>query len=137
MNQNIHKDHEANASDAEADLLRDTERNRLRSLVEVDMALAHQLHADDFQLITPGGSALSKEAYLGSVASGDLNYLVWNPESIDVRLHGRMAVMRYQAQIEIVVDEQKIPLGRYWHTDAYEKRDGRWQVVWSQATEIK
>lgn len=25
---------------------------------------------------------------------------------------------------------------RYWHTDAYKKCDGRWQVVWSQATGI-
>jgi hypothetical protein len=24
-----------------------------------------------------------------------------------------------------------------WHTDSYEQRDGRWQVVWSQATEIR
>jgi hypothetical protein len=23
-----------------------------------------------------------------------------------------------------------------WHTDVYERRDGRWQVVWSQATTI-
>ena len=25
---------------------------------------------------------------------------------------------------------------RFWHTDIYELRDGRWQVVWSQATRI-
>ena len=25
---------------------------------------------------------------------------------------------------------------RYWHTDYYERRDDRWQVIWSHATEI-
>ena len=24
----------------------------------------------------------------------------------------------------------------HWHTDLYERRDGRWQVVWSHATGI-
>ena len=26
--------------------------------------------------------------------------------------------------------------GMFWHTDVYEIRDGRWQAVWSQATQI-
>ena len=24
-------------------------------------------------------------------------------------------------------------VGTIWHTDLYEKRDGQWQIVWSQA----
>ncbi len=87
------------------------------------------------QLINPRGEALSKEQYLGGIASGQLDYLVWEPESsIEVRLYGQAAVIRYQSQLEIVVQGQKVPLQRYWHTDSYEKRNGRWQVVWSQAT---
>ena len=121
----------------EADLIRATERERLRALVEADMEVARQLHADDFQLINPLGQSLSKEQYLGGIASGDLDYLVWEPESIEVRLYDQAAVIRYQSQLEIVVQGQKVPRQRYWHTDSYEKRNGRWQVVWSQATEIR
>lgn len=121
---------------AEADLIRATERERLRSLVEADLEVAHRLHADDFQLINPRGQSLSKEQYLGGIASGDLDYLVWEPGSIEVRVYDQAAVIRYQSQLEIVVQGQKIPRQRYWHTDSYEKRDGRWQVVWSQATGI-
>ena len=120
----------------EADLIRATERERLRALVEANMEVARQLHADDFQLINPLGQSLSKEQYLGGIASGDLDYLVWEPESIEVRLYDQAAVIRYQSQLEIVVQEQKVPRQRYWHTDSYEKRNGRWQVVWSQATGI-
>ena len=121
---------------AEADLIRATERERLRALVEANMEVARQLHADDFQLINPRGQSLSKEQYLGGIASGDLDYLVWEPESIEVRLYDQAAVIRYQSQLEIVVQGQKVPRQRYWHTDFYEKRNGRWQVVWSQATGI-
>lgn len=124
------------SSIAEIELLRATERKRLQSLVEANMEIANQLHADDFQLINPLGGSLSKEQYLGGIASGEINYLRWEPEEIAVRQHGEIAILRYQAQMEIIVYGQKAPLHRLWHTDAYEKRDGRWQVVWSQATAI-
>jgi Domain of unknown function (DUF4440) len=121
----------------ESDLIRATERERLRALVEGNMEVARQLHADDFQLINPLGGSLSKEQYLGGVASGEIDYLVWEPDSIEVRLYGEAALIRYQSQLEIVVQGRKIPLHRYWHTDSYEKRNGHWQVVWSQATAIQ
>jgi uncharacterized protein DUF4440 len=122
---------------AEADLLRATERERLRALVEANIEVAQQLHADDFQLINPAGGALSKTEYLGGIASGYLKYLIWEPEAIGVRIFGEMAVIRYQSRIQIIVGGNTSPLGRFWHTDSYEKKNGQWQVVWSQATEIK
>lgn len=121
----------------EADQIRAIEHERLRALVEADMRVAGQLHANDFQLINPSGESLSREQYLGAVASGEIDYLVWEPDAIRVRLSGEMAVIRYFSRLEIVVGGQKVPLRRYWHTDSYEKRNGQWQVVWSQATEIR
>ncbi len=74
--------------------------------------------------------------YLGGIATGVLDYLVWDPDSIAVRVYDQAAVIRYSSHLEIVVQGKKIPLSRYWHTDIYERRSGQWQVVWSQATEI-
>lgn len=117
--------------------IRAIERERLRALVSADMDVARELHADDFQLITPSGSTYSKEEYLGSIASGVLNYLIWEPDSpIEVRFYGSAAVIRYQSQIEGIMRGEHMELARYWHLDVYEWRDGRWQVVWSQATRI-
>lgn len=127
----------ASNTQAEAELIRATERERLRSLVNADVKLASQFHADDFQLINPLGETYSKEQYLGGVASGEVDYLVWEPEAIEVRFYGEGAVIRYQSQLEIKVGGERVPLRRHWHTDSYEKRDGRWQVVWSQATVIR
>ena len=120
----------------EMDEIRNIERERLRALVSADIDVARQLHSDEFQLINPLGGVLSKEEYLGAVAAGDINYLVWGPESIEVRLYGEVALIRYRSQLEIEVQGQLVPRRPYWHTDAYEKRAGRWLVVWSQATAI-
>ncbi len=120
--------------DRDAELLRSTERERLRALVTGDVERADQLHADDFQLINPLGGALSKEQYLGGISSGQIHYLYWEPESIAVRLFGDVAAIRYRSQLEIVVQGHHIPRQRYWHTDLYERHGVQWQVVWSHAT---
>ena len=127
----------AGEDQAEADILRETERERLRALVGGDVSRADQLHTEDFQLINPLGGVLSKEQYLGGIRSGQLNYRFWEPDSIAVRVYGEVAVIRYQSQLEIVVEGRHIPRQRYWHTDLYERRNGQWQVVWSQATGIQ
>ena len=119
------------------DELRDTERRRLAALVAADIELARSLHAEDYELITPGGRALNREDYLGGVGSGDLHYLVFEPASeIRVRLNGPVAILRYEARIEVEFGDE-IDSDRFWHTDVYELRDDRWQAVWSQATRIR
>jgi hypothetical protein len=127
----------AQASVHTEDDLRQIERARLQSLVERNMPLAQQLHAADFELITPIGSSYSKERYLDEVASGALRYLRWEPEDIAVRMHERMALLRYRASLEVDSVGGRPSLLRCWHLDSYELRGGLWQVVWSQATAIR
>ena len=129
-------------SHQEADRLRQTERERLRALVEANIKVAQRLHADEFRLITPSGRSLSKAEYLEQVASGDINYLVWEPGLIEVRAQDQMAVIRYQSELELGFPGETLQpttthRGHYWHLDVYEKHQGVWQVVWSQATEIQ
>jgi len=121
-------------TDQEVELLRSTERERLRVLVAGDVERAAQLHTEDFQLINPLGGVLSKEQYLGGIGSGQMHYLYWEPESIEVRLYADVAVIRYRSELEIVVKGHHIPRRRYWHTDLYERHGTQWQVVWSHAT---
>jgi hypothetical protein len=113
------------------------EAERLRALVAANLPVADRLHTDDYQLIPPGGRRMSKSDYLGAIASGAIDYHVFQPDSaIVLRDYGSAAVLRYQARIEITVDGQRYPPDLVWHTDLYEQRDGRWQCVWSQATRI-
>ena len=123
--------------DRVSDLIRETERQRLRALVAAEIELANTLHSDDYQLITPGGRTLSREEYVAGIASGEFIYEVFEPASeIAVRLFGNAAAVRYQARIEIRFSDKR-DSGLFWHTDIYEMRDGRWQAVWSQATRIR
>jgi len=127
----------ANAQ-SEADQVRKIEHKRLLALVEADINTANLLHSDDFQLINPFGGILTKDEYLEAIASGEVDYLVWEPGPINVRFYGDAAVICYQAEIKIKVKSlPNAPEGRFWHTDLYEKQDGYWKVVWSQATQIK
>lgn len=120
----------------QAEHLRDIERTRLRALVSGDVSAASLLHADDFQLVTPIGAALSKAEYLGAIATGQINYLYWEPGVIEVRLAESVATIRYQAELEVMFGAHHVPRAHYWHTDAYELGASGWQAVWSQATQI-
>jgi len=71
------------------DQLRATEHERLHAIVDADMEVARRLHADDFQLINPLGGALSKDEYLVMIASGEIDYLEWVPDEVEVKI-GRL-----------------------------------------------
>jgi Domain of unknown function (DUF4440) len=111
-----------------AAVIRATERQRLRALLEHDFDTANKLHADDFELIDTLGETVSREDYIDSGAA--FQYTAWKPISaIRVRVHGDSAVIRYESEIE-----RHGIRGHYWHTDLYEKRNGQWKIVWSQTT---
>lgn len=68
--------------------LRAIERERLGSLVTPDLQLAQRLHADDYELITPGGATMTRRDYLDAIGSGELVYRAFEPVSeIRVRAH--------------------------------------------------
>jgi hypothetical protein len=119
--------------DSAAAILPAIERRRLQALTRADVHAAAPLHADDYQLITPAGSELTKNDYLGAISTGDLRYHVFEPVS-DIAVLGDapVAVLRYQARISF--DDG--PGFICWHTDCYELRNGQWQAVWSQATAV-
>jgi hypothetical protein len=127
-------------SDGEAEQIeqiRQAERDRLRALVEADLTVAHGLHADEFQLINPAGVALTKEEYMSAIGSGQLDYRVWEPGEIIVRWYGEAAVIRYlDADWEVHLGGQLVHRGPMYHTNLYERREGQWQVVWSQASGV-
>jgi len=100
------------------------------------MGLARQLHGADFQLITPTGHLYLRKQYLGEIETGQLKYLAWDPKQIEVRMHATVAMLRYQARLEVDSGRGQASIYYCWHTDSYELINGLWQVVWSQATSV-
>ena len=121
----------------DADAFRKLERARLEALVGRNMDLARQLHAADFQLITPTGHLYKADQYLDEIKSGQLKYLSWDPGEMQIRVHANVTMLRYQARLEVDSGRGLASTYHCWHTDSYELIDGLWQVVWSQATAIR
>lgn len=126
------------AGDAEQiEEVRQVESQRLRSLVAADLSTARRLHADDFQLINPAGVPLTKSEYLGQIQSGELDYLAWEASAISVRLHGDAAVIRYRdVRFDVNFNGKPVHRGPMYHTNLYERRNGQWKIVWSQASGV-
>jgi ketosteroid isomerase-like protein len=102
------------------------------------MEAVERLHAEDYQLITPGGRAVSKAEYLDMVGSDGFRYIVFEPVSaLEVRLHDDVAIARYQARIEVRDADGDVDAGIFWHTDVWERRDDGWRAVWSHATRTR
>ena len=111
---------------------RELELRRTRALVARDMKALNELHAPEYELITPAGKVFDRKRYLAAIESEPF-YAAWEVGEMAFRISPNMAIVRYKARL-------KFPSGREvtcWHTDAYENRAGLWQAVWSQATEAR
>lgn len=121
---------------SQADQLRALERRRLHALVDADTATAGRLMARDFKAIPPSGDPLARKDYLGAVAAGVIDYLVFEPVSrIAVRRSGDLAVLRYKVSFDLVAGGTRVT-HKGWITELWERHDGRWQIFWEQATAI-
>ena len=78
-----------------------------------------------------------RDRYLRAIEDGDLRYVQWKPDAIDVRASARMAIVRYQAVLELDSGNGSGTPFKLWHTDSYELRGNLWLAVWSQATAIR
>lgn len=120
-----------------ADQLRSLERARLHALVEGDTATASRFIASDFQLINPAGATSAKNDYLEGVAAGFPDYLVFQPSGpIAVRLAGNSASLRFPVSFDLLLGGELRLTHQAWVSELWERRWGRWQIVWEQATAI-
>lgn len=118
------------------DRLRDIEQARLHALVAGDTATAGRYMAPDFQGINPAGAPTSRAENLGPVATGDLDFLAINPTGrIVVRRSGSSAALRYPAHFDLTVGGTRVT-HEAWVTELYERRAGRWLIVWEQVTAV-
>jgi hypothetical protein len=114
------------------EFFRQLELRRTRAIVERDMKVIEELHAPEYELVTAGGRVFNRKEYLGIIEQQPF-YAAWEAGEMMFRISTEMTLVRYRAKL-------RFPSGRElvcWHTDAYENRAGRWQAVWSQATESR
>src|SRR5215471_7458687 len=125
----------AGTATSEADQVRTAERALLRAAVAGDTRTAGALLAPNLQLIDVTGTAETRADYLANIGGG-VDFVTITPiKPISVRMLGDSAVARLKLKFKVVAHGQTVQHGG-WTTDLWERRDGRWQVVWSQTTAI-
>jgi len=125
----------AGTATSAADQVRTAERTLLRAAVAGDTRTAGALLAPDLQLIDVTGTAETRADYLANIGGG-VDFVTITPiKPISVRMLGDSAVARLKLKFKVVAHGQTVQHGG-WTTDLWERRDGRWQVVWSQTTAI-
>ena len=118
-----------------ADQVRTAERTLLRAAVDGDTRTAGALLAPDLQLIDPTGGAETRADDLAGIGGG-VDFVTLKPiKPISVRVHGDNAVARLKLKFKVVAFGQTVQHDG-WTTDLWQRRDGRWQLVWSQTTAI-
>ncbi|HET7514925.1 MAG TPA: nuclear transport factor 2 family protein [Gaiella sp.] len=115
--------------------VRAAERTLLKALVDADTVAAGRLLAHDFQLIDVLGEPETRSDYLATLGGG-IDYVAVKPVSpIRVRLSRNIAVTRFEAAFVVTAGPDRLK-HRGWITSILERRNGRWQFVWSQTTPV-
>ncbi|HSK71345.1 MAG TPA: nuclear transport factor 2 family protein [Pyrinomonadaceae bacterium] len=124
-----------NLDDAEViELLRGIEERLAAAWVEGDRSFIEQILADDWSVTDLTGRVLTKAEVLEEAfGSKDRQVISMRIDDINVRLFGDWAIVtgRTQAAGEYQGEVAEVTL-RF--TDVFVNRNGRWQVVASQAT---
>jgi ketosteroid isomerase-like protein len=130
----------AQSTNADEKQIRKTEREWLNSYLTRDAAVMDRIEADEFRIVYPNGSILTKAQELENLkkAAAPRADLKLDTEDETIRIYGTAAVVtgnfiqkgRYKAGPKNGQDFRIVE--RY--TDIYVKRDGHWQVVASQLT---
>ena len=116
-----------------ADQVRTAERTLLRAAVNGDTRTAGALLAPDLQLIDVTGGPETRADDLANIGGG-VDFVTLKPiKPISVRVYGDAAVARVQLRFKVVAHGVTVQHNG-WTTDLFERRDGRWKVVWSQST---
>jgi ketosteroid isomerase-like protein len=120
--------------------IRKTEHAWLNSYLTRNAAVMDRIEADEFRIVYPDGSVLTKAQELENLKKAATPQADLKLETDDekIRVYGTTAVVtgnfiqkgRYQAGPKNGQDFRIVE--RY--TDVYVKRDGRWQVVASHLT---
>jgi len=105
-----------------------------RDVEHGDTADLDRLLATDFKLVTPKGELLTRDGYLLALASGALVFNVVEPAPpIRIFTDGDQAVVAYSLKFDVSAGRTTLK-HEAWQTTVWEKRHGRWWMIWSQTT---
>jgi ketosteroid isomerase-like protein len=107
----------------------------VKALLANDIAAVEELLADELTYVHSNGSLDTKESYLDALRSGATRYLAMEMANLRVRSYGDTAVVTGTMDARVRMGDREVnPKPRA--LIVYVKRDGRWQMVAWQTTNL-
>jgi ketosteroid isomerase-like protein len=118
-----------------ADTIIELDRKRMQAMAEKDIDTLDTLIADDLVYTHSSARLDTKQTLIGNMKSGATVYSSLQPS--DVRAHdlGDVVILTGVARIKVSSQGKQLEFGVRF-TDAYAKRNGRWQMVVWQSTRL-
>jgi ketosteroid isomerase-like protein len=117
------------------DQIKKLEQDWAQATVKDGAAAVDQFEADDIFSTDPGGR-LTDKAQDKKDLSGDVKFESMDLADMTVHVYGNTAVVNGTNTLKGTYKGQDIS-GKYRFTDTWVKRNGKWQVVASQATKVQ
>ncbi len=124
------------AASADAEQLRQVERDWTDAMKAGDVNRLGHILADDWSGLNSEGARYTKEQYLGDLKSGASKLESFEFGPMDVKFIGPVAVVQ-GSDTEKSSLKGKDTSGKWVWMDVFEKRDGRWEAVRSQSAKVQ
>ena len=113
----------------------DLDRQRMEAMAKKDLAKLNELIADDLIYTHSSARLDTKQSLIGNMESGSTVYTSVAPSDVKAQDLGDTVVLTGVAWIKVVSRGNQLDFGVRF-TDAYAKRNGRWQMVVWQSTRL-
>jgi ketosteroid isomerase-like protein len=118
------------------DEIKKLEQDWAQATMKEGAAAADRYEADDIVATDPGGRVTDKTQDKNDLSSGDLKFQSMELSDLKVAVYGNTAVATGANTLKGTYKGQDLS-GKYRFTDTWVKRNGKWQVVASQATKVQ
>jgi hypothetical protein len=111
------------------------ERARFQAWVKEDVAAMRPMLADDLLYCHSSGQCQNRDEIVASITSKEADYQKMDVISLKPRAIGGAVLINGKVDV-LVIDAGVTKQFQAIYTDAYVKRDGRWQLVSWQSTRL-
>jgi ketosteroid isomerase-like protein len=126
----------ASTASAVGDEIKKLEQDWAQATIKEGAGAVDKYEADDILSTDPSGRVTDKSQDKQDLSSGDLKFQSLEVSDLKVRTYGTTAVATGATTVKGSYKGQDIS-STYRFTDTWVKRNGKWQVVASQATKIQ
>lgn len=113
------------------------EKDRFAAMIKGDRPALERILADDLTYTHSSALFESKEQFIKSVTSGNIDYVSIEPTESDwkVRVDGNTAIVNGTAAVNVIDTGKDLKI-KLRYTTIHTNRDGRWQLRAWQATRL-